>query len=1775
MTSPSGSAGSIGIKLSLDGSDLETQLTSQVQSHITPALDDVRDSISGIAASMGEFDSSGLDDLSDASDTAASSLDEAGESAQQTATETSSMGSASRAAGGALQSLGDRLSSLPGPLGQVGSMVSNLGTKFAGIGSSASSATGIAGAAIAGLAAGVGVAAAAITKELYDIGSMFDDMSAQIQISTGAAGDQLAAMNRAAMQIGQDIPVSFEEAGAAVAELSRVSGATGSDLQELAERVTNVSRLTGGSAQKNAQDFARTLNQWQIDATEGAEATEDLFVVMQRSGLSFSELTRDLSTYGSILQNANFSMQDAAVLFGQLERSGLGVSRVMPGLNQAFREWADDGLNVRDMLSQTAQAIAEAETQEEALSIATEAFGAEGAQRLTTAIRGNIIDLDNLGNSLGNTEGAIESADAATRTFSDSWQTFKNKLMVATEPLASGVFNVIDTGLQDMLGWITSHQPEIIGFFRAIGNAAVTMGSFVGDSIGQVISVVGELAKGLAQAYSLSQHIYAGGQDLLGRHDQADEARKSGDDAVAAAQRLIDKGEALRAMSQQTGERVREMFDSMAQRAQRAAEFSRDLGENIRLLPDEKTVVLKDNSQAAIEAIDQTRYKLETMPDGEVRVVARTNEATTRMDAWRQQQNGQPVRLPVEPGLVEATQQVENWLAQMEASAVIPVKLQPQAPAGGWSSALGGAAAGGGAQVAPGGGVGGAGALPAAAGGAGAGGSFDSGGMARGIGWMPKMTVRPERVLNPNQTAMFEQLVMTLQQMKLGNTQVGPGRQRIEQLLAQINESSRETAQATERNANQQAGRGAAGGASGDQLGRAAGQAGSQALSALSRPASSIAEQAVKAVSGMQENEPGRPATVEQLQREGRGLLAVLTQGGIRVGDYTRKGGVSASKTMAPETAGYDSSGRMYSNVAQLLDRSFSDMKSEQEAQHRQVMQALDQIREKFTRGFLLPLMKEAVAEGFSMIRSTIFTSVGTQLGQAAGPPIAAAIQPAAGTGAQTPIVMPMNGPMLGAVGGYMGGGAAPPPPAPAVPPGGAGVIAFAAPETGMGSILGGEGPALYDEGGLWPSGTAGMNLSGSAERVLSPTQTVAFDAGELGGWNLPPSGEFASIMPGMTPISGDPGIGGADLLGVSQIPGLSGIADMLVKGIGSLIGVELQSRDALINVRDDFRKFRADFNGYTASGRLVSDTSGLTARHRGDVRSVADSRYGALQNIATSGLNFGINEIAAPIIESLAMAGINAGASVAAAGLSAIPGGAGRFVMPLVSTLISSGGSALVQTLAPTVKHFANMAVNMIVPGVFTEIDGAFPEFIKELFGGRLPNDIGEALNQLVGSEFGEDFIDHLQTTLLDWVNQIIGQVDVIFGGELNPEGFRTGLLGQVQSLANQLITGVLGFANNIFGEPSLANTPGLKYGAGSTTPTGGVQLARGGPEPDHRDFVHRLLDALGIDNDWWDKLWGRIEHMLGIDDTGWLTQILEKVANMLGIDVDFTGMGFFQVLEYSIRDLLGLNTDQDVGFFQAVLMKIADLLGLDIGEGSFLDQLFQAIRAFLGLDDEQGNFLQSVLAAIRSFITEALTGIADMLGIDTGQGSFFNQVLSAFWNILGLNSDGTTWLDKVFRGIMNFLGIGGGGDTLFGTIIDTVSGWLGLGSSNNRNNGRHSSGRGQTLGSSGGGAGGSFLDQAIDTLGNLASNFTGGLISFDEGGVATGTGYMPKDTIHPERVLSPHQTRSFDRLVSALEGGSPTFGGRTVTIHAPFYVEGGAGGAEEAHDHLLELMS
>lgn len=324
----------------------------------------------------------------------------------------------------------------------------------------------------------IGMAGAA-GGALFALGNDFDHMRSELQIATGATGDALESLENSARTVATTVPVSFEEAGAAIGTLNTLTGESGESLDYLTQQVLNTSHMLGEDGVANAEAYGKALKQWGLDAEAGAAAMDGIFTVTQDYGVGFDALTKNLNKFGPVLKNAGFQMEEAAVLFGSLESAGISVSRIMPGMNAAFRKWAGENKNVQEELAGTVAKIEGAETAQEALNIATDTFGAEGAQRLTTAIRNGSFDLRDFQEALGDTAGAVARTAEETRSFEDNLTLFGNRAKDAFEPLATEIFNAVIPALDDLavtaekaFEWITENKETIVTVAKFLGGFA-------------------------------------------------------------------------------------------------------------------------------------------------------------------------------------------------------------------------------------------------------------------------------------------------------------------------------------------------------------------------------------------------------------------------------------------------------------------------------------------------------------------------------------------------------------------------------------------------------------------------------------------------------------------------------------------------------------------------------------------------------------------------------------------------------------------------------------------------------------------------------------------------------------------------------------------------------------------------------------------------------------------------------------------------------------------------------------------------------------------------------------------------------------------------------------------------------------------------------------------------------------------------------------------------------------------------------------------------------
>jgi TP901 family phage tail tape measure protein len=353
---------------------------------------------------------------------------------------------------------------------------------------------------------------AAVTAPIVGLGTVafaaadqMDKAYREIQVGSGATGDALEDLKQSFDNVFVGVPDTADQVAGALSNLNTYTGATGEVLEGLTQSVLDASRTLGEDGVANADAFGKAMQQWQIPAEDGTAQLDHLYKLTQDYNVGLGEISGALTTYGAVLGNAGFEMAESAEFMARLESNGISVSRIMPGLNSAFRKWADEGKNSREELEKVVTQIRETEDSQEALSLATETFGAEGAQRLMTAIRnGAIPAFDELGSSMEDSQGLIQDTTEETRTIGERFGILKNEAMNGLQPLGEILIELAENALTPLMDGVKRVAEWFQNLSPAMQNTIVVVGGLLA-AIGPLLLVVG----GLISAFTTVMPVIA------------------------------------------------------------------------------------------------------------------------------------------------------------------------------------------------------------------------------------------------------------------------------------------------------------------------------------------------------------------------------------------------------------------------------------------------------------------------------------------------------------------------------------------------------------------------------------------------------------------------------------------------------------------------------------------------------------------------------------------------------------------------------------------------------------------------------------------------------------------------------------------------------------------------------------------------------------------------------------------------------------------------------------------------------------------------------------------------------------------------------------------------------------------------------------------------------------------------------------------------------------------------------------------------------------------
>lgn len=341
-----------------------------------------------------------------------------------------------------------------------------------------------AGMAAVGVAVVKGVAEG--TKALYELGTAFEEAENIIRVGTGATGDALDELMNSFDEVYKSVPTSMEDAGQAISDWNTRLGVTGDTLEGLSKQALQVSDLMGEDLTGTIEASSQAFKQWNVEADDMGGEMDYIFKVCQSTGMGFSDLMGHMQSSGAVLQDLGYNFDEAAAMIANLDKAGINTEQVLKGMKKGLGNIAKDGGDAVAAMNDYAAAIANAETESEAITIATEIFGSATAVTMAQAIRTGAMDVDALTASLQANGETIGAAAEDTYTLAERFDLFKQRAQVALEPLA----NTLLDSIMEMMPIVEDLMDQLI---PVIEDLAANLMPIVKDLVPKLTPLISQL----------------------------------------------------------------------------------------------------------------------------------------------------------------------------------------------------------------------------------------------------------------------------------------------------------------------------------------------------------------------------------------------------------------------------------------------------------------------------------------------------------------------------------------------------------------------------------------------------------------------------------------------------------------------------------------------------------------------------------------------------------------------------------------------------------------------------------------------------------------------------------------------------------------------------------------------------------------------------------------------------------------------------------------------------------------------------------------------------------------------------------------------------------------------------------------------------------------------------------------------------------------------------------------------------------------------------------
>ena len=332
-----------------------------------------------------------------------------------------------------------------------------------------------------------------------------------ITAKTGASGEALTDMQNRAKYLATSIPTDFATAGAAIGEVNTRFGVTGEELENLSGKFIKFASINETDVSSSIDTVQQMMAAFNLDASEAGNVLDILNKAGQDTGISVDTLASSIATNAESLKDMNFNLADSAMFLANMEKNGIDTSTAMTGLKTALKNATKDGKTMKEAVTEMQEAMTKAKDKTEAMQIATELFGSKAGPALGAACYEGRLSLDQLGNSMDEFAGNVDSTFEEMKDPMDDFTTTLNELKIvgadlveAAAPMLKDLAAILKEVFSNLRQWWEGLSPlaqqtiiKIAAIVAAVGPLLVIIGKLT-TAIGSILTFAPKIVSGIS-----------------------------------------------------------------------------------------------------------------------------------------------------------------------------------------------------------------------------------------------------------------------------------------------------------------------------------------------------------------------------------------------------------------------------------------------------------------------------------------------------------------------------------------------------------------------------------------------------------------------------------------------------------------------------------------------------------------------------------------------------------------------------------------------------------------------------------------------------------------------------------------------------------------------------------------------------------------------------------------------------------------------------------------------------------------------------------------------------------------------------------------------------------------------------------------------------------------------------------------------------------------------------------------------------------------------------